>query len=117
MSTASCLLCFAASQYLLSRSRANPYRSAYAPLPSRGRAAWRGSRSRASPWRSVCEPLHGRPSAASVEAGMVGAEDAEPVETAGDGGGDDALLEAVDAHETVDEVVAAHDDEVKYLLQ
>ena len=27
---------------------------------------------------------------------MVGAEDAEPVETAGDGGGDDALLEVVD---------------------
>ena len=48
---------------------------------------------------------------------MVGAEDAEPVETAGDGGGDDVLLEVVDAHETVDEVAAAHDDEVKYLLQ
>ena len=48
---------------------------------------------------------------------MVGAEDAEPVETAGDEGGDDALLEAADAHETVDEIAAAHDDEVKNLLQ
>ena len=59
------------------------------------------------------QPLHGRPSAASVEAGMISAEDTEPVETAGDGDSDNALLEAFDAHETVDEIVAAHDDEIK----
>ena len=46
------------------------------------------------------EPLHGGPSAASVEVGMVGAEDTEPVETVGDGDSDNALLEAADARET-----------------
>ena len=59
------------------------------------------------------QPLHGRPSAASVEADMVSAEDTEPVETAGDGDSDNALLEAADAHETVGEIVAAHDDEIE----
>ena len=44
---------------------------------------------------------------------MVSAEDTEPVETAGDGDSDNALLEAADAHETVDEIVAAHDDEIE----
>ena len=63
------------------------------------------------------QPLHGRPSAASVEAGMVSAEDTEPLEAAGDGDSDNALLEAADAHETVDEIVAEHDDEIKNLLQ
>ena len=37
----------------------------------------------------------------------------EPVEVFGVGDGDNALLEAADAHETVDEIVAAHDDEIK----
>ena len=59
------------------------------------------------------QPLHGRPSAASVEAGMVSVEGTEPVEAVGVGDSDDSLLEAVDAHETVDEIVAAHDDEIE----
>jgi len=59
------------------------------------------------------QPLHGRPSTASVEAGMVSVEATEPVEAVGVGDGDNALLEAVDAHETVDEIVAAHDDEIE----
>ena len=44
---------------------------------------------------------------------MISAEDTEPVETVGDGDSDNALLEAVDAHETVDEIVAAHDDKIE----
>ena len=59
------------------------------------------------------QPLHGRPSAASVEAGMASEEDTEPVETAGDGDSDNALLEAADAHETVDEIVAVDGDEIE----
>ena len=59
------------------------------------------------------QPLHGRPSAASVEAGMVSMEATEPVEAADVGVNDDALLEAVDAQETVGEIVAAHDDEIE----
>ena len=63
------------------------------------------------------QPLYGRPSAASVEVGMVNTEDTAPVETAGDEDSDNALLEAVDAHETVDEIVTAHDDAIENLLQ
>ena len=59
------------------------------------------------------QPLHGRPSAASVEVGMVSVEATEPLEAVGVGDSDNALLEAVDAHETVDEIVAAHDDEIE----
>ena len=59
------------------------------------------------------QPLHGRPSAASVDDGMVSVEATEPVEAVGVGDSDNALLEAVDAHETVDEIVAAHDDEIE----
>jgi hypothetical protein len=59
------------------------------------------------------QPLHGRPSAASVEAGMISMETTEPVEAVGFGDSDDVLLKAVDAHETVDKIAAAHDDEIE----
>ena len=48
---------------------------------------------------------------------LVRVEATEPVEGDGVGDSDKALLEAADAHETVDEIDVAHDDEVKNLLQ
>ena len=44
---------------------------------------------------------------------MVSVEATEPLEAVGVGDSDNALLEAFDAHETVDEIVAAHDDEIE----
>ena len=52
-------------------------------------------------------------SAASVETGMASVKATEPVDAVGVGDSDNALLEAVDAHETVDEIAAAHDDEIE----
>ena len=64
------------------------------------------------------QPLHGRPSAASVEAGMVSMEATEPVEAVGVGDSDDTPLEDVDTHETMEEIVTVNGDEAEnFLLQ